>query len=373
MRFMHLSDLHLGKRLGGYSLLDDQKYILAQILGIIDEESPDAVLIAGDIYDKPVPAAEAVTMFDDFLFSLLGRNKEVYIIAGNHDSAERISFGSRIMERQGIHFTGVFDGTIVKKVIYDKFGPVNIYCLPYIRPAGARRFFEDAQTYQDMMEECIRRMETDENERNILMTHQFVTGAQRSESEEIAGGAESISAEVFECFDYVALGHLHRPQRMIRDEVRYCGTPLKYSFSEAGHVKSVTVVDMEEKGNVRIREIPLVPLHDMRIIRGSYDELTDRSYYENSKTEDYLQVILTDEEEVFKAFDKLSGIYPRIMKMDYDNSRTRMGTSVEPAGISKAPEPFELFARLYEEQNGLPMNDEQTAYVRNLIKELEEV
>lgn len=373
MRFMHLSDLHLGKRLGGYSLADDQKYILAQILGIIDKESPDAVLIAGDIYDKPVPPSEAVTMFDDFLFSLLGRKKEVYIISGNHDSAERISFGSRIMERQGIHFTGVFDGTVVKKVIYDSFGPVNIYCLPYIRPAGVRKYFEDAQTAQDMMQECIGRMDIDETERNILMTHQFVTGALRSESEEIAGGAESISVELFECFDYVALGHLHRPQSMMRREVRYCGTPIKYSFSEAAHSKTVTVVDMEEKGSVMIREIPLIPLHDMRVIRGSYDELTDRRYYENCETGDYLQVILTDEEEVFKAFDKLSGIYPRIMKLGYDNSRTRMGTSAEIDGISKAPEPFELFERLFEQQNGLPMNDEQTAYVRNLIRELEEV
>lgn len=372
MKMIHLSDLHLGKRLNGYSLIEDQQDILKKILEIIQEEKPDAVLIAGDIYDKSVPPAEAVTLFDAFLCSLSELDTEVFAISGNHDSAERISFGSRIMNRQGIHMTGVYDGTVQKTVMEDEYGKVNIFSLPFLKTASVRKYHEYIENVNDMMKALVCDMEIDPSERNVLVTHQFVTGAARSESEEIAGGAESVDGKVVESFDYVALGHLHRPQGAVKEHIRYCGTPLKYSFSEASHEKSVTVVELKEKGSLSIREVPLVPLHDMRIISGTYDELVSKKYYTSFAADDYLQIILKDEDEVFGAFDRLSGIYPRIMKLEYENSRSRLSGSVENVEMEQAPSAEEMFSRLYYIQNGREMSPEEKEYISRTAKSMTE-
>ena len=371
MKLIHLSDLHLGKRVNEYSMLEDQEYILIKILQIIDEEKPDGVIIAGDIYDKTVPPAEAVSLFDDFLFKLAERKLQVFVISGNHDSPERIAFGSRIMDAGGIHMSPVYDGRIRPMILKDVYGEVCIYMLPFIKPAHVRRFHEDMeiQSYTDAVRCAIGDMEVDTAKRNVLVTHQFVTGASRSESEELSvGGTDNVDAEVFKAFDYTALGHIHSPQNCGTPRIRYCGTPLKYSFSEARDQKSVTIVELLEKGSVSVRTVPLIPRHDLVELKGSYDELTLRSFYEHSSwQEDYTHITLTDEEDIPDAIGKLRTVYHHLMKLDYDNTRTRSNTRILGDTEVETKSPYALFADFYELQNNQPMNDDQAAYMRELI------
>lgn len=386
MKLIHLSDLHLGKRVNEYSMLEDQEYILKKILGVIDEERPDGVIIAGDVYDKSVPSAEAVQLFDEFLVSLAKRRLEVFVISGNHDSPERIAFGSRIMDASGIHMSPVYDGKIRPISLQDKYGPVDIYLLPFIKPAHVRRFHEDREivTYTDAVSVAIEDMHLDPTRRNVLVTHQFVTGAARSESEEISvGGSDNVDAEVFDDFDYVALGHIHSPQNCGSERIRYCGTPLKYSFSEAKDQKSVTIVELAEKGSLEvstaetprkgrlaIRTAELVPKRDMVELRGTYEELTLKSFYEGTSwQEDYVHITLTDEEDVPDAIGKLRIIYHNLMKLDYDNKRTRAGVQVTGVADVENRTPLELFEDFYELQNNQPMSEEQIALARALIEE----
>ena len=373
MKLIHLSDLHLGKRVNEFSMLEDQAYILDQILNIIREEAPDAVLIAGDVYDKAVPSAEAVQLFDDFLCRLAGEQLQVFVISGNHDSPERIAFGGRLMQGSGIHMSPVYDGAVKPVTFTDEYGEAVVYMLPFVKPAHVRRYFPERniESYTDAIRVAIGAMEVDERRRNVLVTHQFVTGAIRSDSENISvGGADNVDAAVFAPFDYVALGHIHGPQKMGRDTVRYCGTPLKYSFSEAGHKKSLTVVELQEKGTVVIRTIPLVPRHDLRELRGTYMDLTDRRNYAGTATDDYLHITLTDEEDIPDALGKLRIIYPNLMKLDYDNARTRRSAEVTDAGDVEQKSPLELFAELYEKQNNRPMSSEQLQFARTLIENI---
>lgn len=372
MKLIHLSDLHLGKRVSEFSMLEDQRYILEEILRIIDGERPDAVLIAGDIYDKPVPPAEAVGLFDDFLVRLARRETQVFIISGNHDSPERIAFGARLMDRSGIHLSPVYDGHVEPVALEDEHGTVNIYMLPFLKPAHVRRFFpeEEIDSYTDALRTAVRAMEIDPAARNVLVTHQFVTGAARCDSEDISvGGTDNVDVTAFDGFDYVALGHIHNPQQVVRETVRYCGTPLKYSFSEAGHEKSVTVAELGEKGDISIRTAPLIPLRDMKELRGSYEDLTRRSFYENTTwREDYTHITLTDEEDIPDAVGKLRVIYRNLMKLDYDNRRTRSGGEILGSGQVEKKSPLELFSELYEKQNNQPMTEEQRAFAAGLIR-----
>ena len=372
MKLIHLSDLHLGKRVNEYSMLEDQEYILKCIVGIIDDEKPNGVIIAGDIYDKSIPSAEAVSLFDDFLFALAKRKLDVFVISGNHDSPERIAFGSRIMDAGGIYLSPVYDGNIAPVRLEDEFGDLYVYMLPFVKPANVRRFFEeeDISTYTDAIGCAIRHMNVDSEKRNVLVTHQFVTGASRSDSEEISvGGADNVDATVFDDFDYVALGHLHSPQNCSSDRIRYCGTPLKYSFSEAKDKKSVTVIEMSEKGNISCRLINLVPKHDLIELKGTYDELISRSYYENTSwQEDYAHITLTDEEDIPDAIGKLRSVYHRLMKLDYDNKRTRSSVEITGASDIERKSPSELFSEFYELQNNQPMNEDQDAYMKELIE-----
>ncbi|MBD5459975.1 MAG: exonuclease SbcCD subunit D [Lachnospiraceae bacterium] len=377
MKYIHISDLHLGKRVNEYPMLEDQEYILKKIIHIIDEEKPDGVFIAGDIYDKSVPPAEAVQLFDDFLVRLAGRGLQVFVISGNHDSPERIAFGSRLMDRSGIHLSPVYDGNIRPVVMEDAYGEINVYMLPFVKPAHVRRFFEEEEinTYTDAMRVAVAQMNIDRSTRNILVTHQFVTGAQRADSEEISvGGTDNVDVTAFEAFDYVALGHIHRPQSCGRETVRYCGTPLKYSFSEAGDCKSVTIVELLEKGNVLVRTAQLIPRRDMREIRGSYEEITRKSFYENTTyQEDYIHITLTDEEDIPHALGKLRAVYPNLMKLDYDNRRTRESREISGAEDVENKSPLRLFADFYELQNNQPMSDAQKTYVEELIEKIWEV
>lgn len=374
MRIVHLSDLHLGKRVNEFSMLEDQEYILSKILGVIDAERPQAVILAGDIYDRPVPGAEAVRLFDDFLYALSRRGADVFAISGNHDSPERIAFGSRLMDGAGVHLSPVYGGAVSPIELADEFGPVRFYLLPFIRPADVRRFFPDAQieNYTDALRTAVEQMGIDPAARNVLVTHQFVTGAARCESEDAVGGLDGVDAAAFDGFDYVALGHLHGAQSVARPELRYCGTPLKYSFSEKDHVKSVTVVDLGAKGDVAVRTVPLIPRRDLREIRGSYEELTLRANYEGTATDDYLHIILTDEQDVPDAAARLRSVYPNLMKLDYDNARTRGDARLarlEAVAHKTGPE---LFAEFYEVQNGQAMSGEQRAFAQRLFERIEE-
>ena len=372
MKLIHLSDLHLGKRLREYSLMEDQKYILERILGIIDDEQPDGVIIAGDVYDKSSPAAEAVALFDSFLSRLVSRNVPVFVISGNHDSAERIAYGRTIMNRSGVYLSSVFDGVVEPVTLEDVFGPVNVYLLPFIRPAAVRAVWpeEDISSYTEAVNSAIAHMDIDESRRNVLVTHQFVTGAERSESETVSvGGTDNVDVSVFDSFDYVALGHIHKPQNCSSIRVRYCGTPLKYSFSEAKDEKSVTMAELGPKGQLDVRTVPLIPLHDMVDIRGTYDEITLRSFYEGTSWQtDYVRITLTDEEEVPGVGDKLRAIYRNWMQIQYDNRRTRSGRNIDASEGGSERSPLQLFSDLYELQNNAPMTGEQAAFMTGLIE-----
>lgn len=373
MKIMHLSDLHIGKKVNEYSMLQDQIYILKEILRIIDNEKVETVIIAGDVYDRSLPPNEALELFDEFLYQLSSRNVNVFVISGNHDSPERISYGGRMMTENKIFLSPVYDGNVKPISLNDDYGEVNFYLLPFVRPADIRRYFpdENIENYTDAVKVAIDNMNVDFNERNILVTHQFVTGAELSESEDIiVGGTDNVSGEVFDGFDYVALGHIHREQTVGKDNIRYCGTPLKYSFSEAKNIKSVTILDFNDKGNIEYSKIPLTPFRDMREIRGTYYELTLKSSYESTNTEDYLHITLTDEEDIPDAIGKLRSIYPNIMKLDYDNLRTRGSGTVDAIENIESKSPFELFADLFKQQNNQDMSEEQEEIMRNLIDKI---
>lgn len=379
MKFLHISDLHIGKRVNEFSMIQDQKYILNQILSIAEREEAEAVILAGDIYDKPVPSAEAVQLFDHFLTSLADQNRKVFLISGNHDSPERIAFGAQLMKGRGVYVSPVYDGTVSKISLTDAYGEICIYLLPFIKPAAVRHALEKEpeenlpESYQEAVEFVVSRMEIDRQKRNILAAHQFVTGAGRCESEEvIVGGLDNVDAEVFDAFDYVALGHIHSPQSVGRETVRYCGTPLKYSFSEAGQQKSVTVVTLKEKGQTEISTVPLKPLHDMRILKGTYLEVTAKSFYQDMDTEDYVKVILTDEEDIPDGIQKLRIIYPNLMRLEYDNSRTRQDRMLETAKDVEQKSKLELFEEFYEMQNNQPLSTEQKEYMECLLEEIQE-
>ena len=373
MKLIHLSDLHLGKRVNEFSMLEDQQFILLRIVNIIDREKPDAVLIAGDVYDKSVPSAEAVQLFDDFLCRLAERRLQVFVISGNHDSPERIAFAGRLIERSGVHLSPVYDGAVPPVTLTDGYGPVHIYMLPFVKPVHIRRCFPEAEigSYTDALRTAVEALHMDMSERNLLITHQFVTGAERSESEDVSvGGADNVDASVFDGIDYVALGHLHRPQNVGSERLRYCGTPLKYSFSEAEHVKSVTVAELGPKGSLTVRTVPLVPRRDLRELRGTYMELTARDNYKGTNTDDYLHITLTDEEDIPDVIGKLRVIYPNLMKLDYDNRRTRADARIDAAEDVERKSPLELFDDLFALQNGQAMSEEQRVYCAALMEKI---
>ena len=374
MKLIHLSDLHLGKRVNEFSMLEDQKDILNKIIAVIEEEQPDAVLIAGDVYDKSVPSAEAVELFDEFLVQLANTKTQVFIISGNHDSAERLAFANRLIDASGIHLAPVYRGEVAPFSFKDEYGTVDLYMLPFVKPANVRRFFpeEEIRSYEDALEAAICAMQVNEKNRSILLTHQFVTGALVSDSEDLSvGGTDQVSAEVFKAFDYVALGHLHRPQN-VKENIRYCGTPLKYSFSEVNDVKSVTIAELKEKGSLSVWEIPLAPLHEMKEIKGNYTDLTFKGYYDAHPElkDSYLHITLTDEEDVPDAAAKLRVIYPLLMKLDYDNTRTRNQQRVTALSEVEKKTPMELFDAFFEMQNGQTMSAEQKQYVETLIEKI---
>lgn len=375
MKFVHLSDLHLGKRVNGFSMVEDQQYILEQILALVTQVRPDGALLAGDLYDKAVPSAEAVALLDDFLVRL-SRLCEVFLISGNHDSPERLAFGGRLMERSGVFVSPVYSGAVAPLTRQDAFGPVQLYLLPFVKPAHVRHCFPDLEinSYNDALAAVLSAMEVDPTQRNILVTHQFVTGAAPCDGEDLSvGGTDQVDGALFDAFDYVALGHLHSPQAVGRESLRYCGSPLKYSFSEARQEKSLTVVELGPKGQVSVSALPLRPLRDMVELRGSYEALTYRGFYQGTAyPESYVHITLTDEEDIPDAVRKLQVIYPYLMKLTYDNRRTQAAGLGEDWEADEQQSPLELLEAFYAAQNGAAMDDAQRAYAQALLETLEE-
>lgn len=378
MKFFHLSDLHLGNRVNDFSMLEDQKFILDQVLSHAETQKPDAVLIAGDVFDKGVAPVEAITLFDEFVSSLAELSVPVLIISGNHDSADRLAQGWRLVKKSGVYLSPVYRGEVEKVVLQDSEGEVNFYLLPFIKPSSVRPFFPDEtiENYTDALRLVIAQMKIDTTKRNVLLCHQFVTGGglfdtERCDSEEISvGGLDNVDVSVFKDFDYVALGHIHGPQKVGREEVRYSGTPLAYSFSEVHHKKSIVLVTLGKKGQIDISTIPFEPLHRLREIKGSYEEVTLKKNYEGTATDDYLHITLTDEDDVLDALGKLRAIYPNLMLLDYDNKRTRTMGSIETIKSVEEIRPLELFETFFEMQNNQSLTESQKDFLKSEIEKV---
>lgn len=374
---MHLADLHLGKRVNGFSMMEDQEYILNRILEIMEEEQPDGLLIAGDVYDKTIPPEEAVRLMDDFLTAVAAKHVPVFLISGNHDSAERVAFGHQLMQGSGIWISPVYDGTIRHHTLEDWWGEVNIYLIPFLRPSVVRSFFPDVEIedYTDALRTIIEDLQVDTSRRNVVLAHQFVTAAgalpETCDSEQLSvGGLDRVDGSVFSPFDYTALGHLHGPQRVGSETIRYAGSPLKYSFSELHQKKSVTVAELRAKGETEIRQIPLQPRREMIELRGTFEEILEEARKKGEPQTDYYHMILTDETDVVDALSRLREYYPNIMLLDYDNRRTRSQKEVEQLNRVEERTPGELFAALYEQQNGQEMDSDRKEYLDGLIREI---
>ena len=375
MRFLHIADLHIGKRVNGFSMIEDQKFVFEQVYNVIENEKIDGIIMAGDIYDKPVPSAEAVKLFDEMLTRLVSINLPIFVISGNHDSAERIGFGSDILSAAKVYMSRVYNGNLQKIELEDDYGKINVYLLPFIKPATVKNIYKEAEIkdYDDALEYVLSQEKIDETKRNVIVSHQFVTGAMRSESEEVSvGGLDNVSVENYEAFDYVALGHIHRAQQMGRESARYAGTLVKYSSSEEKHNKSMTIVDLKEKGNIEIKEIPVKPLHDLKTIKGKFSKITSEEFYKELKKEDYYRAVLTDEDDILNAIGKLKSIYPNLMSMEYDNTRTRSYSVVDNVETGEAKSPLDYFEKFFEKQNGRKMSEKQRDYLLKILGEARE-
>lgn len=379
MRILHLADLHLGKILQEQSLIEDQKYMLNEIIDIIEKEKIEVVLISGDIYDRSIPPVEAVNLLDGFLKKLAKDLKvKIFIIAGNHDSKERLNFGSKIFEDDGIYIETKYSGNLRKVDLSDEFGKINIYMLPFIKPVEVKQFFnEDLENnYNTAINKIIEKEQIDTKERNIILVHQFVTAGtnepERTESEVLTlGGIENVDVSNFNNFDYVAIGHVHRGQRIGRDTARYAGTMLKYSFSEAKDNKSVPIVEIKEKGNINVKLIPLKPLRDMREIKGPLEKLLSKEIYAQCNTDDYIRAIITNEEPVYDAIGKIRRVYPNTLKLEIRNSKTINDEEIQNLNIEKLKRKseLELFEDFYKSQNTVELDEKQKSIMQKIIEE----
>lgn len=379
MKILHLADLHLGKILQEQSFLEDQKYMLNKIIEKIKEENIETILISGDIYDRSIPPTEAVDLLDEFLNVLIRELKrKVFIISGNHDSKERLGFGNKIFEEEGLYISSKYDGKLKKVELEDEYGKLNIYMLPFVKPVEVKQYFDDEQFgYDEMIHKIIEKEEINTNERNIILTHQFVTArgedVERTDSEVLSlGGTDNVDVSNYDKFDYVAIGHVHRPQRIGRDTARYAGTMLKYSFSEVKHKKTMPILEFKEKGNIDIKLEELVPLRDMREIKGPIEELLKKENYEGTNTDDYIRAIITNEEPLYDAIGQIRSIYPNVLKLEIQNSKTTLEIQQENLKEVKNKSEIELFNEFYKFQNNVELNDEQKEYIEKIIKEVKE-
>lgn len=370
MKFLHLADLHLGKRLNDVSFLEDQVRLLCQVEEIARNEQADAVLIAGDVYQKASPQSEAMAAFDQFITRLKSMGLRVFVISGNHDSAQRISYFSSLLKQTGVYVSEAFDGHLQQVTLQDGYGEIVVSLLPFLKPVQVRQFYPDEkiETYQDAMQTVLRHSPVEPAKRNVLVCHQFITGAEISDSEEkTLGGLDNIDASVFADFDYVALGHIHKPQKCTRETLRYAGSLMKYSFSEVNQKKSVTVVEMGEKGNVVVHTVPLNAPHDMRLVEGFLDEVMVLPY-----SEDYVWVTLRDELPPPDARVTVSTVFPNMMKFSILNSKTKTDEDILAKEQMENKTIEELFSDFYRLQNNdQPPTSQHMRILRTLLKKLE--
>ncbi len=378
MKLLHLADLHIGKRVYEYSMLEEQKEVLRQAISIVMEKQIDVVLIAGDVYDKSIPTIEGVKLLDSFLTALSEKSVPVLLISGNHDCPERLSFGSKVLEMAKLFVVGTCEEQVKKVTLYDEFGEINFYLLPFIKRQqikvleGEEPPNDDTQAIQLLLH----RLSIDTTKRNILIAHQFVGGAGitpwQTDSETVSvGGLDMVDYQILDCFDYVALGHLHKAQSVGRKTVRYAGSPIKYSFSEARHEKSATLVTVEEKGTIKIEKVPFYPLHDMREIKGTLEQLTREDVLKEADREDYMHITLTDEEEIYDVIGKLRAVYPNLMCLDFDNTRTRAeGAVMITEEAMKQQGILELFQEFFLKQTGSAIGGTQEKILKEILEEV---
>ena len=377
MKLLHLGDLHLGKSLGDFDLIEDQKYILDQILEIIEKENVDGVLIAGDVYDKSIPSEAATNLLDYFLCKLSESGVQTFMISGNHDSDDRLNYGSNLFEANQIYISALYHGTLDKRTVTDGYGEVNVYLLPFVKASQVRHFYpeETIDSYDDAVRVILEHVDMDVTQRNVIVAHQFVTG--QSEDPALGGSegtgtqsvglVEKIGYDCFDGFDYVALGHIHSPQRVGRDQVRYSGSPLKYSLSEVHNAKSVPVITMGKKGEVTLELIPLKPMRDLRHIKGNLKALLEPKNI--TDVEDFIYVTLTDEEIINDAMGIFQQTYPNTVKIDYDNSRTRAMEHVDISNIAENKSFSELISDFYRLIYNCEMSGEEMDYMRAAAQE----
>ena len=376
MRLLHCSDLHLGKRVHECSMTEEQRHILKQIASIAVAQQVDGIIIAGDLYDKLVPSIEAVGLLDEFLTSLWEQHLPVYLISGNHDSPERLSFGTQLLEQNDVYLAGIFTGKAQRLSLQDAYGALELYLLPFIKPAVVRSFYpeESIETYEDAVRVVLSHSDIDPQKRNVLVAHQFVTNngrePERSDSETLSVGAlDQVDVSLFDGFDYVALGHIHGPQKIGRETVRYCGSPLKYSFSEWRHKKSVTIVELKGKGIVSLEQIPLQPIHDLREIRGTLSSLLQPEVVAQGDPQDYLRVILTDEIPPYDPLGQLRQVYPNLLRLDFERNEVAAMESITAAQDVEEKNIMELFSDFYEMANDRSMNEAERAVMEQIWKE----
>lgn len=372
MRFLHLADLHLGKKVNGYSMLEDQAYAIKEILKLVEKENVDMVLVAGDVYDQPVPSGDAMALFDDFLTRLKELKKKVLIIAGNHDSQERLAFANRLMKGADIYISSPFDGKVESLTFEDDFGPINFYLLPYIKPIYLRSLNPDIKLddFQKAMDLVIDSLDLNDKERNVILSHQFIVGAEKSDSEELyLGGSEAISINTYEGFDYVALGHIHKKQAFRQGRIRYPGSLLKYSKSEANYKKTLSIVDMREKGQVEITEKEISYLRDMRILEGNFDQVLAYSKTDPNR-EDYVHINLFDQDQVFDAQARLRELYPNLMSLAYTNIGEDLDVEGPDIVINQKKAPFELFNEFYEYRKNKKLDHDKEVLVKEIISQV---
>ena len=373
MILAHISDLHLGKSLHNYSLIEDQDYILEEIAGILVEKKVDVLIIAGDVYDKNVAPEAGLKVLRKFLNRLVEAKIKVLIISGNHDSAERLTFGAEFMTEKGIYFSKVYDGQIEPVVFTDEHGPVNFYLLPFVKPSTVQHYFEEEkiESWNDALRCAVEHMQVNYSERNVIVAHQNIMNAERCDSEEtIIGGQDAVSDEIFKDFDYTALGHIHRQQKIGKYNVMFCGTPLKYSTSEFEHKKVMPLITLGEKGKVDIELLPLVPKRDLRKITGTLDEIMTAANTDPYNHEDFIDIVLTDENEVMDAISTLRTVYPNVLKISYDNMASRAAENVERLGAVDKKNPFEIFEAFFNSRRGRDMDEDEKEYVHSLIEKI---
>lgn len=370
MKIAHLADLHIGKMIFGYSLIDDQIYILDQIVQHCIQHDVDVVMLCGDIFDRSVPSATSIRVLNDFLTQLHDHHITVLMIAGNHDSPERIAYGQDLFAMAKIYPFGYFSGKIEPLIFQDQYGPIHFYPIPFLRLADINRYVETPFTqYTEAFAWLIQQMNLDSSIRNICLGHQFILGSSIDENgseEMMVGGLDQIDAKIFSVFDYAAFGHIHRPQNIYANTIRYCGTPLAYSFAEENQVKSMPVITLEQKGQIQIELIPLVALRQMKTVVGRFEDLMSMG-----QSDDYVRIVLTDDHDIPDAIYDLRKHFPHLMRLEYQNVRTQYDQILNTPQIDQVS-PLELIEQFYESQNNQSLSDEQKQYIQQIIQQVME-